>query len=115
MSSKETHDHGGKVFVFSETITPNEGREEDVLSISLKSAKALNGQPGLLQSMVTRSEKRGGEICSTSVWESKDDFQNFMKTDIVAKMLKSDDMANIKKWMSDYKMLMSNLVTGWHR
>ncbi len=115
MNNQETQDHGDKVFVFSETIIPNEGRTEEVLSITLKSAEALKDQPGLLQTTVTRSEKRGAEICSTSVWESKADFQNFMKTDEVAALLKSDDMANIKKWMSDYKMLMSDLVTGWHR
>jgi len=115
MNKEETRDHGDNVFVFSETIIPNEGREKDVLSIILGSAYALKNQPGLLQNTVTKSEKKGGEICSTSVWESKTDFQNFMKTDEVAELLKSDDMANIKEWMHDYKMLMSELVTGWHR
>lgn len=115
MNKEETHDHGENVFVFSETIIPNEGREEDVLSITLSSSEALKNQPGLLQTTVTWSEKKGGEICSTSVWESKTDFQNFMKTDEVTELLKSDDMANIKEWMSEYKMLMSELVTGWHR
>ena len=115
MSNKETQDHGDKVFVFSETIIPNDGRAEDVLAIILTSAEALKNQPGLLQTTITKSEKKGGEICSTSVWESKSDFQNFMKTDEVVELLKSDDMANIKEWMSDYKMLMSELVTGWHR
>jgi len=28
--------------------------------------------------------------------------------------LKSDDLANIKAWMSDYKSSMSNYVDGWH-
>ncbi len=114
MSESKTQNHGKNVFVFSETITPSAGHADDVLAISLKTSRALAGQPGLIQSMVTRSEKAGGEICSTAVWASKSDFQNFMKTDAVAALLKSDDMRNIKAWMSDYKMLMSELVEGWH-
>ncbi|VAW16504.1 hypothetical protein MNBD_ALPHA12-765 [hydrothermal vent metagenome] len=114
MSGNIAHDHGDKVFVFSETITPIAERADDVLSISLKSSEALAGQPGLIQSMVTRSEKKGGEICTTTIWKSKQDFQNFMKSDEVAALLKSDDMVNIKAWISEYKMLMSDLVAGWH-
>ena len=113
-NDKYTQGHGENVFVFSETITQNSGRTDDVLSITLRTSKALKGQPGLLQFTVTTSEKKGGEICSTSVWASKNDFQNFMKTGEVAALLKSDDMANIKEWISDYKMLMSDLVAGWH-
>ena len=114
MDSKSTQDHGDSVFVFTETITPKEGRADDVLAITRKSAEALKGQPGMIQSMLTVSEKQGGEICTITVWSSKNDFQNFMKTDEVAAMLKSDDMKNIKEWMSNYEMLMSNLVDGWH-
>jgi len=114
MSIVESNDHGNDVFVFTEIITPKEGRVEDVLAISRKSVATLKSQPGLIQSMLTRSEKKDGEVSTISVWESKTDFQNFMKTDAFAELLKSDDMQNIKEWMSDYQMLMSDLVDGWH-
>lgn len=110
----ENQDHGNNVFVFTETITPKEGRADDVLAISLKSVDALKVQKGMIQSMVTKSEKSGGEICTISVWSSKTDFQNFMKTDEFSALLKSDDMENVKSWMSNYDMLMSELVEGWH-
>ena len=48
------------------------------------------------------------------MWEKKGDFQAFMKTDEFADLLKSDDMSNIKSWMSDYDMQMLNYVDGWH-
>lgn len=114
MDTIESKNHGDKIFVFTETITPIKGRADDILAIALNSAQALKGQPGLIQSMTTRSEKKNGEVCTTSIWSSKADFQNFMKTDQVAELLKSDDMRNIKAWMSDYNMLMSDLVEGWH-
>ncbi len=114
MSNNTAEDHGNSVFVFTETITPVEGRAADVLDISRKSAAMLKGQPGLIQSMVTVSEKQGGEICTIAVWSSKADFQNFMKSEEVAALLKSEDMKNIKDWMGNYEMLMSNLVDGWH-
>lgn len=110
----ETKDHGGNVFVFTETITPVKGRSDDVLELSLKSAELLRGQPGLIQYMVTKSEKSDGKIFSTVVWSQKSDFQNFMKTDAVAALLKSDDMENIKTWMNDYEASMSSYVDGWH-
>lgn len=114
MQQNQTNGHGGNVFVFTEQITPVEGRADDVLAVSLKSAELLRGQPGLIQYMVTKSEKSDGQICTTVVWTQKSDFQNFMKTDAVAALLKSDDMANIKTWMSDYEASMSSYVDGWH-
>ncbi|NOY91357.1 MAG: hypothetical protein GXP55_09110 [Deltaproteobacteria bacterium] len=114
MSMQENQDHGDEVFVFMERITPIEGREDDVLSITRKSAKLLQGQPGMIQSMVTQSEKKGGELCSVTVWQKKADFQSFMKTDAVAALLESEDFKNIKNWMSEYDMQMMNLVDGWH-
>ncbi len=114
MSNAENQDHGDEVFVFVERITPIEGRAEDVLEITRKSAKLLHDQPGMIQSMVTRSEKKDGEICSFTVWRAKADFQAFMKTDEVAALLKSDDFGNIKSWMANYDMQMLELVDGWH-
>jgi len=114
MENLETNDHGSNVFVFTETITPVEGRAEDVLAISLKSGELLRGQPGLIQYMVAKSEKSNGQVSTTTVWAKKTDFQNFMKTDAVAALLKSNDMANIKTWMSDYNASMSSYVDGWH-
>lgn len=110
----KNQDHGSNVFVFTETITPKENRGDDILELAKRSAATLQGQPGMIQTMVTQSEKKSGEIVTITIWNSKDDFQNFMKTDEVAALLKSDDMANIKEWMSDYNMLMSNYVDGWH-
>jgi len=114
MSIEQTTDHGNDVFVFTEIITPKEGHAEDVLAISKRSIEPVKGQPGLIQVMLSTSEKKAGEITTITVWESKDDFQNFMKTDAFAELLQSDDMKNIKGWMEDYQMLMSNLVEGWH-
>lgn len=114
MNASKSDDHGSNVFVFTETITPKDGRADDVLALSKLSMELLKGQPGMLQAMLTKSEKKGGEISTVSVWGSKADFQDFMKSDAVANLLKSDDMKNIKEWMSSYEMLMSNLVDGWH-
>ncbi len=106
--------HGDEVFIFIERITPIEGRDDDVLAISRKSSKMLQGQPGMIQAMVAKSEKKGGEICSVTVWNSKADFQAFMKTDAFTDLVKSDDFKNIKAWMSNYDGQMMNLVDGWH-
>ena len=114
MNQADSEKHGEEVFVFAERITPIEGRGEDVLAITRETAKLLQNQPGMIQSMVTRSEKKGGEICSFTVWKAKADFQAFMKTDKVAALLKSDDFKNIKSWMANYDMQMMNLVDGWH-
>ncbi len=112
-TQQASSDHGDEVFVFIERITPIEDRQDEVLAISRKSAGLLKNQPGLIQTMVTRSDK-GGTVCSISVWTRKADFQAFMKTDEVAELLKSEDFKNIKAWMSDYDMQMTSLVEGWH-
>ena len=63
--------HGNNVFVFFERMTPIAGKEEEVLAITLKSAKSLEGQPGLIQSIVTRSQGSDGRLQSMSMWNSK--------------------------------------------
>ena len=114
MTHSQSDSHGDEVFVFMERVTPVEGRFEDCLSITLDSAKLLYGQPGLLQSMVMRPQKKDGPICSISVWKSKGDFQAFMKTEVVAALLKSEAFANMKEWMDDYDGQMMDLADGWH-
>jgi heme-degrading monooxygenase HmoA len=110
----ESETHGNELFVFFERLTPIEGRDEDVLSITRRSSKGLEAQPGVIQSMITRSEKKGREICSVSIWKSKSDFQAFMKSEVFAALLKSDDYKNITAWMTDYDSQMTEYVDGWH-
>ncbi len=114
MARQDTQTHGDNVFVFTEIITPREGHTDDILSASLKSNEVVRRQPGLIQTMVTRSQKAGGDLCTITVWESKSAFQNFLKSDDMAEVLKSDAMKDIKSWMGNYEALMSDLVDGWH-
>ena len=113
-NENESKPHGDEVFVFFERLTPIAGKEDEVLELTRKSAEALQGQPGLMQSIVARSQRGDGQIQSMSMWRSKADFSTFMKTDAVAEMLASEDFANVKKWMTDYEMQMNDLVDGWH-
>ena len=114
MNQEQSQDHGSEVFVFIERVTPIEGRADDVLALTRESNKILQGQPGLIQTLLTRPEKGDGAQCSVTIWKSKADFQNFMKTDAFAALLKSEEMGNIKKWMSDYEAQMLEYVDGWH-
>jgi heme-degrading monooxygenase HmoA len=114
MAQQDTQSHGDKVFVFTEIITPIEGHADDILSASLKSTETMKGQPGLIQVLITKSEKANGELSTITVWESKNAFQDFLKSDEMAEVLKSDAMKDIKSWMSNYQGLMSDLVDGWH-
>lgn len=114
MNQKSPQDHGETVFVFTEIITPIEGRDGDILEISKKTVALLKDVPGVIQTMLTKSEKSGGPVSTITVWQSKADFQNFLKSDATKALLKSDDMANVKAWMSDYTGLMSDYVDGWH-
>jgi len=110
----QTEPHGDHAVVFVERITPKEGRAQDCLDISLRSADLLRGQGGLLQSIVMRPQKSGQAICSMSVWESKGHFAAFMKSEAFTALVASDDLKNIKLWMQDYDGQMMDLVDGWH-
>lgn len=114
MNITETIEHGAGVFVFSETITPVVGREDELLDVSLRTAELVKEQPGLIQYMLTKSDASDCTICSTAVWAQKSDFQNFMKSDAVAALLMSEDMAKVRTYMSDYKSMMSSYIGGWH-
>jgi len=97
-----------------ERVTPKEGRAAACLEISLQTAKLLKGQPGLLQSMIMQPSKDSDPLCSISVWESKANFQAFLKTEDFAALMKSDAYANMKDWMADYDGQMMKLADGWH-
>ena len=106
--------HGNDVFVLVEHYYPKEGHLEDMMKITLDSAKGIKGFSGLIQSQVLRPTITNGPIVNISIWESKNKFQSFMQSDQMKEVLQSDELGNMKNWSEDIKAEMYSLETGWH-
>lgn len=118
MHNKESQNddsHGDKLFVLIEQYFPKEGKLEEVIKIARKSAEKIYGVKGLLMANVLRPKTKIGPVCNITTWESEDDFNVFMKSDVVAELMKSDSMKNVKEWTSEIKVVMFNMEDGWHK
>ncbi len=110
--NKQQEGHGDDVFTLIELYYPKEGKLEDVLAIAQETM--VSDKPGLIQSQLLRPTSNKGPVSNITVWGSKEEFQTFMKSDEVKALIQSDTMKNIQEWTSDIKVMMFNLVDGWH-
>ncbi len=101
-------------FVLIEYYYPQAGKEEAVLKIAEKSVNLMKDRSGIMLSQVLKSDGNKGPICNLTFYESKQSFNDFLKTDDFKNLLNSKDMANVKEWTTDLQAKMFNTVTGWH-
>ena len=107
--------HGDNVFVLVEEYYPKEGRNKDVLDIAKESGKNIFGVTGLLMAKTLSSKKTNGPVCNITTWESEDDFRNFMKSNAVKELYKSEMMTTVKEATDEIKVGMYHLESGWHQ
>ena len=105
--------HGTDLFVVIERYTPAEGKLEEVLEVTNKVGKMLEGFEGLLQLQILKPTGKG-DIVSTATWESETAFKGFMQSDAVKDLMKSDLFTTVKEITTGASFDSFHLVSGWH-
>lgn len=114
MDKKNTTDHGDNVFVLVEEYYPTKDKYQVILDIAKESAEGIVGVSGLILAQTLKPKKDNGPICNITTWESEQAFKEFMKSDAIKELYKSDMMNTVKNGTSEIKTEMYYLELGWH-
>ena len=101
-------------YVVSESYFPKEEHFEDVLNMLIETSAMIKDQEGALMSMSLKPEQKNGPITGISLWESRETFLEFMKSDHAEKIMKSGLSAKVKEWTTDIKANLYSVEQAWH-
>ena len=74
----------------------------------------IKDQDGAMISMSLRPEKKDGPITGLSMWESREKFLAFMRSDHMEKIMKTGLADKVKSWTSSIKAELFTMEQAWH-
>ena len=103
-----------KPYVVIEYYYPKREHVEDVMKILIETSAMIKDQEGALMSMSLNPEKKDGPITGMSMWESRDKFTAFMRSDHMEKIMKTGLVEKVKGWTSNIKADLYTMEQAWH-
>ena len=100
--------------VVTEYYFPKSEHVDDVLNILKETSAMIKDQDGALMSMSLKPEKKDGPITGLSMWESREKFTAFMKSDHMEKIMKTGLSEKVKSWTTDMKASLFSIEQAWH-
>ncbi len=103
-----------KPYVVAEYYYPKSEHVEDVMNILVETSAMIKDQDGAMMSMSLKSEKKDGPITGISMWESRDKFTAFMRSEHMEKIMKTGLSDKVKSWTSSIKAELYTIEQAWH-
>jgi len=103
-----------KMYVVTENYFPKSEHFDEVMDILIETSAMIKDQDGALMSMSLRPEKKDGPITGFSMWESREKFTNFMKSEHMEKIMKTGLADKVKSWTTDIKADLYTIEQAWH-
>lgn len=100
--------------VVTEHYYPKSEHVDDVLKILMETSAMIKEQDGALMSMSLKPEKKDGPITGFSMWESREKFTDFMKSEHMEKIMKTGLSHKVKSWTTDIKANLFTIEQAWH-
>jgi heme-degrading monooxygenase HmoA len=100
--------------VVTEHYYPKSEHVDDVLNILKETSAMIKDQDGALMSMSLKPEKKDGPITGFSMWESRDKFTDFMKSEHMEKIMKTGLADKVKSWTTEIKAELFSIEQAWH-
>ncbi|PLX06776.1 MAG: hypothetical protein C0596_13815 [Marinilabiliales bacterium] len=101
-------------YLVSESYFPKEEHFEEVMDMLKETSQMIRTQDGALMSMSLKPEQKNGPITGISLWESREKFLQFMKSEHAEKIMKSGLSAKVKEWTTDIKANLYSVEQAWH-
>ena len=93
---------------------PKSEHVDDVLNILKETSAMIKDQDGALMSLSLKPEKKDGPITGVSLWESREKFTSFMRSDHAEKIMKSGLSDKVREWTTDIKAGLYTVEQAWH-
>ena len=103
-----------KPYVVAEYYYPKSEHVDDVMNILTETSAMIKDQDGALMSMSLKPEKKDGPITGFSMWESREKFLAFMRSDHMEKIMKTGLADKVKGWTTDIKANLYTIEQIWH-
>ena len=103
-----------KPYVVTEYYYPKSEHVDDVMNILTETSAMIKDQDGALMSMSLKPEKKDGPITGFSMWESREKFLAFMRSDHMEKIMKTGLSDKVKGWTTDIKANLYTIEQIWH-
>ena len=100
--------------VVIESFYPKSEHIHDVLKILKETSSMIKEQEGALMSLSLKPEKNEGPITEVAMWESREKFTNFMKSEHMEKIMKTGLADKVKNWTTDIKASLFTIEQAWH-
>jgi len=100
--------------VVTEHYYPKSEHIDDVINILKETSAMIKEQDGALMSMSLKPEKKDGPITGLSMWESREKFAGFMKSEHMEKIMKTGLSDKVKNWTTDIKASLYSIEQAWH-
>jgi len=103
-----------KPIVVTEYYYPKSEHVDDVMNILIETSAMIKEQDGALMSMSLKPEKKDGPITGFSMWENRDKFISFMRSEHMEKIMKTGLADKVKNWTTDIKANLFTIEQAWH-
>lgn len=103
-----------KPIVVTENYYPKSEHTDDVLNILMETSAMIKEQDGALMSMSLKPEKKDGPITGFSMWESREKFTDFMRSEHMEKIMKTGLADKVKNWTTEIKAGIFTIEQAWH-
>jgi heme-degrading monooxygenase HmoA len=103
-----------KPYVVTEYYYPKSEHVDDIMNILIETSAMIKDQDGALMSMSLKPEKKDGPITGFSMWESREKFLAFMRSDHMEKIMKTGLSDKVKVWTIDIKANLYTIEQIWH-
>ena len=103
-----------KPYVVVEYYFPKIEHLNDVMNILVETSAMIKDQDGALMSMSLKPEKKEGPVTGISMWESREKFTAFMRSEHAEKIMKSGLADKVKSWTSSIKADLYTIEQAWH-
>jgi heme-degrading monooxygenase HmoA len=87
---------------------------DDVMNILKETSAMIKEQDGALMSLSLKPEKKEGPITGLSMWESREKFTAFMRSEHMEKIMKSGLAKKVKGWTTNIKAELFTIEQAWH-
>ena len=101
-------------YVVVEYYYPKSEHVDDVMDILKETSAMIKEQDGALMSMSLKPEKKDGPITGFSMWESREKFTDFMKSEHMEKIMKTGLADKVKNWTTEIKASLFTIEQAWH-
>lgn len=101
-------------YLVTENYFPKEEHFNDVMNILIETSEMIKDQEGALMRMSLKPEQKNGSITSITLWENREKFTQFMKSEHAEKIMKTGLSKKVKDWTTEIKANLYTVEQAWH-